>query len=103
MICAASSASQRADRVLDDRAVIRRDQARTAIDGMIATTGVPARIEVPVDARLKSGSQEIRCAALSRLCWANRPAMRVVQAVHWKRDVLSGDDERERILIDPWP
>lgn len=50
------------------RAVSRRDQARTIIDGMTAandlglTTAVPARIEVLVDARLKTiklGSQEI--------------------------------------------
>ena len=60
------------------RAVTRRDQIRVHIDGMTAanelglTTAVPARIEVLVDARLKSiklGSQEIhfRYAAPSRL------------------------------------
>ena len=73
------------------RAVTRRDQARAVIDGMTAanelgfTTAVPARIEVLVDARLKPirfGNQEIhfRFAAPSRLYWAGRPAMRVVQA-----------------------
>jgi len=64
--------------VPDYRAVTRRDQIRVHIDGMTAanelglTTAVPARIEVLVDARLKSiklGSQEIhfRYAAPSRL------------------------------------
>lgn len=90
------------------RAVTRRDQARTVIDGMTAanelglTTAVPARIEVLVDARLKPirlGSQEIhfRYAAPSRLYWAGRPAMRVVQALHWMQDMLSQDSERRRV------
>ena len=90
------------------RAVTRRDQARAVIDGMTAanelglTTAVPAQIEVLVDARLKPirlGNQEIRFryAVPSRLYWANRPAMRVVQALHWMQDMLSRDDERKRI------
>lgn len=90
-------------------AVMRRDQARMVIDGMTAandlglTTAVPAKIEVMVDARLKPiqlGNQEItfRHAAPSRLFWAGRPAMRVVQALHWLKDVLDGDaEERQRI------
>ena len=101
------------------RAVTRRDQARAVIDGMTAanelglTTAVPAQIEVLVDARLKPiklGRQEIhfRSAAPSRLYWAGRPAMRVVQALHWMQDMLSRNDERQhiqtallRIFADP--
>ena len=90
------------------RAVTRRDQARAVIDGMTAanelgfTTAVPARIEVLVDARLKPirlGNQEIhfRFAAPSRLYWAGRPAMRVVQALHWMQDMLSQESERQRV------
>ncbi len=90
------------------RAVTRRDQARAVIDGMTAanelglTTAVPAHIEVLVDARLKPiklGRQEIhfRYAAPSRLYWAGRPAMRVVQALHWMQDMLSRNEERQRI------
>ena len=90
------------------RAVTRRDQARALIDGMTAanelglTTAVPARIEVLVDARLKPiklGNQEIhfRYAAPSRLYWAGRPAMRVVQALHWMQDMLAQDGERQRV------
>ena len=92
------------------RAVTRRDQARAIIDGMTAanelglTTAVPAHIEVLVDARLKPlklGRQEIRFryAAPSRLYWAGRPAMRVVQALYWMQDMLSRDDEQQRIRI----
>ena len=90
------------------RAVTRRDQARVVLDGMTAanelglTTAVPARIEVLVDARLKPiklGSQVIhfKFAAPSRLYWAGRPGMRVVQALHWMRDMLSQDSERQRV------
>jgi len=90
------------------RAVTRRDRARVVIDGMTAandlglTTAVPARIEVLVDARLKPirlGKQEIhfKYAAPSRLYWADRPGMRVVQALHWMQDMLDQEDDRKRI------
>lgn len=100
------------DTVPDYRAVIqavtRRDQARFVVDGMTAandlglTNAIPARIEVLVDARLKPiklGNQEIhfKSAAPSRLYWADRPAMRVVQALHWLQDVLDNPDERLRV------
>lgn len=92
------------------RAVARRDKARFVVDGMTAandlgfTTAVPARIEVLADARLKPiklGKQEIhfKPAAPSRLYWAGRPAMRVVQALHWLQDVLRQDDERSRVIL----
>jgi hypothetical protein len=80
-------------------AVARRDQARLLIDGMTAandlglTTAVPAQVTVLTDARLKPiqlGAQQIRFkqAAPSRLYWAGRPAMRIVQALYWLQDVL---------------
>lgn len=91
------------------QAVSRRDNARVLIDGMTAandlglTTAVPARIEVLVDARLKPihlGNQLIRfkTAAPSRLFWAGRPAMRVVQALYWLQDMLSNATERRRVI-----
>lgn len=93
------------------RAVTRRDNARAVIDGMTAandlglTTAVPAKIEVLVDARLKPiklGSQEIhfKYAAPSRLYWADRPGMRVVQALHWMQDMLTQESERKRIRAE---
>ncbi len=91
------------------QAVARRDNARVVIDGMTAandlglTTAVPARIEVLVDARLKPirmGNQfiQFKTAAPSRLFWAGRPAMRVVQALHWLHDMLSNEAERRRVI-----
>jgi hypothetical protein len=90
------------------QAVARRDNVRFVVDGMTAandlglTTAVPAKIEVLVDSRLKSiklGNQEIRFkpAAVSRLTWAGRPGMRVVQALYWLQDMMPRDGERERI------
>src|SRR2546421_6036426 len=91
------------------QAVARRDKVRLLLDGMTAandlglTTAVPARIEVLVDARLKPiriGNQVIhfRTAAPSRLFWAGRPAMQVVQALYWMQDILSRKEERERTM-----
>lgn len=101
------------------QAVSRRDNARILLDGMTAandlglTTAVPARIEVLVDARLRPirlGNQVIqfKTAAPSRLFWAGRPAMRVVQALYWLQDMLSMPEEKRsiverirKILADP--
>jgi hypothetical protein len=91
------------------RAVARRDKVRLLVDGMTAandlglTTAVPARIEVLVDGRLKPirlGNQVIhfKTAAPSRLFWAGRPAMRVVQALYWMQDLLSQTEEREKTM-----
>ena len=90
------------------RAVARRDNARIVVDGMTAandlglTNAVPAKIEVLADGRFKTiklGNQQIRFkhAAPSRLYWADRPGMRVVQALHWLQDVLSHEGEHERV------
>lgn len=88
-------------------AVARRDQARVLVDGLTAandlglTTAVPARITVLTDARLRPihlGNQHIRFreAAPSRLYWAGRPAMRIVQALYWLQDILG--PERAAII-----
>ena len=87
----------------DTRAVIdavgRRDQTRLLIDELTAandlafTTAVPSEVVVLSDARLRSiqlGNQEIRFkqAAPSKLFWAGRPAMRIVQALHWLQNMI---------------
>ena len=98
-------------------AVARRDQTRVVVDGLTAandlglTTAVPARVTVLTDARLRPitlGRQQIRfrVAAPSRLHWAGRPAMRIVQALYWLHDMLESDRPRiieqiRRILQDP--
>ncbi|MCP5396092.1 MAG: hypothetical protein H6918_05060 [Sphingomonadaceae bacterium] len=99
-------------------AVARRDQIRILVDGMTAandlglTNAVPAKIVVHSEARpksLKLGNLTIdfKQTAASKLYWAGRPAMRIVQALHWLRDTMPGDDTVEwqgrlaRLLADP--
>ncbi len=98
-------------------AIARRDQSRIVVDGLTAandlglTTAVPARVTVLTDARLRPiqmGKQRIvfQTVAPRRLYWAGRPAMRVVQALYWLRDLLDSDNgqilQRLRaILTDP--
>jgi len=107
--------------VPDYRAVVdalaRRDQLRMLVDGMTAandlglTDAVPARVTIHTDARRRSITLdnlviEFRQTAPSRLYWAGRPAMRVVQALHWLKDILSTDRQRvltrlTQVLADP--
>jgi hypothetical protein len=102
-------------RVID--ALARRDQARMLVDGLTAandlglTDAVHAKIAVHTDARLrpiKLGAQTItfKLTAPSRLHWAGRPGMRVVQALQWLRGTLDSDHDRiahrlAAILADP--
>lgn len=84
-------------------AIVRRDQIRVLVDGMTAandlgfTNAVPAKIIVHSEARSKKislGNLDIhfKQTAPSKLFWAGRPAMRIVQALHWLRDTMTGDD-----------
>jgi hypothetical protein len=98
-------------------ALTRKGKVRILVDGITAandlglTDAVPARIEVLTDGRLrpiKLGNLilDFHYAAPSRLYWADRPAMRFVQALHWLRDMLPSDDGQVQrrlvsILRDP--
>ena len=75
-------------------AIVRRDQARVLVDGMTAANdlglsdAVPGRVIVHSDTRLKPlhlGNLTItfRPTSASKLYWAGRPAMRIIQALHW--------------------
>jgi len=98
-------------------AVTRREKARFLPDGMTAanqlglTNAVPAKITVHTDARLRSIHLDklvidFKLTAPSRLYWARRPAMRIVQALHWLHDMLPADGDPilkkiRKILEDP--
>ena len=97
--------------------VARRDQSRMLIDGMTAandlglTDAVPARVVIHTDARLRpvrlgNLTVEFKQTAPSKLYWAGRPAMRIVQALHWLKDMFPGDHNHimkrfQAILRDP--
>jgi Family of unknown function (DUF6088) len=98
-------------------AVARREKARFLPDGITAasqlglTDAVPAKVTVHTDARLRpihldSLVINFKPTAPSRLYWAGRPAMRIVQALHWLHDMLPADGDPilkriRRILDDP--
>src|SRR3546814_19959782 len=86
----------------------------TAANDLGLTTAVPSRIEVLVDARLEPitlGNQEIsfKHAAPSRLYWAGSPAIRMGQALYWRKDVIDRSEKKRTrvytalsaILLDP--
>ena len=97
--------------------VSRRDRSRMLVDGITAandlglTDAVPARVVVHTDARIRPVRLdnlviEFKPTAPSKLYWAGRPAMRVVQALYWLKDLLPGDHDRimrrlQTILRDP--
>jgi len=87
-------------------AISRRDQARMLVDGLTSandlglTNAVPGQINILTDCRLKAvniGNLVIKFkhTAPSKLYWADRPAMRVVQALHWLRDVISQNNQKQ--------
>jgi hypothetical protein len=89
-------------------AIVRRDHARMLVDGMTAANdlgisdAVPGRVVMHSDARLKPvrlGNQTIvfRLTAATKLYWADRPAMRIVQALHWLKPKLDDPDDKRRI------
>ena len=98
-------------------ALARRDQVRMLIDGLTAandlglTTAVPSKVVIHTDARrraiqLDNPTIEFKRTAPSKLYWAGRPAMRIVQALHWLKDTLPTDRDRilarlSSILADP--
>jgi hypothetical protein len=83
-------------------AISQRTSSRMLIDGIMAandlglTDAVPARIVVYTDARLRpmhlnNNIIEFKRISPKKLYWAGRPAMRVVQALYWLKDLLPSD------------
>jgi hypothetical protein len=92
-------------------AIGRRDQFRLLIDGLTAandiglTNVVPGQVNVLTDGRLRSikiGNLTInfKHTAPSKLYWAGRPAMRIVQALYWLRDVIKVSQSENQLIKD---
>jgi len=98
-------------------AIARRDQLRLLVDGMTAandlglTDAVPARVTIHTDTRRRTVQLdklvvEFKQTAPSRLYWAGRPAMRIVQALYWLKDTLASErslvlNKLSKVLDDP--
>ena len=86
-------------------------RSMTAANDLGLTDAVPARVTIHTDARrraiqLDKLTIDFKQTAPSRLYWAGRPAMRVVQALHWLKDTLISDRDRilrrlAQVLADP--
>jgi hypothetical protein len=87
-------------------AISRRDQARMLVDRLTSandlglTNAVPGQINILTDSRLKPvkvGNLVInfKHTAPSKLYWADRPGMRVVQALYWLRDVINQNNQEQ--------
>lgn len=97
--------------VADYRSVIdavgRRNQVRILIDGITAandlglTNAVPGQIIVHTDGRIRPIQLgrlviKFKLTAPSKLYWAGRPAMHIVQALYWLRDSLRNDHQMKQ-------
>ncbi len=98
-------------------AIARRDHLRLLVDGMTAandlglTDAVPARVTIHTDTRRRAIQLdkliiEFKQTAPSRLYWAGRPAMRIVQALYWLKDTLTSErflilNKLTKVLADP--
>jgi hypothetical protein len=88
-------------------AVSRRDQVRILLDGMTCandlglTNAVPGQVVIHTEGQLrpiKLGALTIqfKITAPSKLYWASRPAMRMVQALYWLHDELKNNSTMDQ-------
>lgn len=88
-------------------AVARRDQVRILPDGMTCandlglTNAVPSQVVVLTDGRLSpitinNLTIRFKTTAPSKLYWAGRPAMRIIQSLYWLSEIFKKDDEAKK-------
>ena len=91
-------------------AVSRRDQVRVMIDDITAandlglTHAVPGQVVVHTDGRLRpiqlgQMTLKFKLTDPSKLYWAGRPAMRVVQSLHWQKDSLKQASSPDQEMV----
>lgn len=95
-------------RVID--AVSRRDQVRLLIDGMTCanelglTNAIPGQALIHTDGRLRPIKLnnliiKFKLTAPSKLYWAGRPGMRIVQSLYWLEDTIHNGNEANSNII----
>lgn len=91
-------------------AVARRDQVRILLDGMTCandlglTNAVPGQVVVLTDGRLRpitinNLTIHFKPTAPSKLYWAGRPGMRIIQSLYWLGDIFKKDDETQKDIF----
>jgi len=91
-------------------AITRAHQGKILIDGMTAanalglTNTVPGQVIIHTDLRLNNLMLDnlkinFKLTAPSKLYWAGKPAMYIVQALHWLHDCLNDIDADENKII----
>jgi hypothetical protein len=88
-------------------AIAQRDQVRILIDGLTCanelglTNLVSGKIEILTDGRLRpitiqNLTIQFKHTAPSKLYWADKSSMRIIQALYWLKDVINSIDSTER-------
>lgn len=84
-------------------AIARRAQLRLLIDGMTCandlglTNAVPGQVLIHTDGRLRPIKLDnliirFKFTAPSKLYWAGRPGMRIIQSLYWLEDIIRNKD-----------
>jgi hypothetical protein len=76
----------------------------TAANDLGLTNAVPGQVIIHTDGRLRpivldSLTIQFKLTAPSKLFWAGRPAMRIVQSLYWLRDELKSSDATDTSVI----
>lgn len=91
-------------------AVRRRDQVRVLLDGMTSandlglTNAVPGQVVVLTDGRLRTIVLnnlviKFKLTAPSKLYWADRPGMRIVQSLYWLSDSIKVSAKSQQEIL----
>jgi len=88
-------------------AIVRRDQIRVLVDGLTCanelglTNAVIGQVIIHTDARLRPIKLDkltikFKLTAPSKLYWAGRPGMKIIQALYWLHDSFEGMSEIDK-------
>ena len=91
-------------------AISRRDQLRLLVDGMTCandlglTNAVPGQVLIHTDGRIRPIKLDnlvirFKLTAASKLYWAGRPAMRIIQSLYWLEDIIQNKNDMNSDII----
>ncbi len=91
-------------------AISRRDQLRLLVDGMTCanelglTNAVPGQVIIHTDGRIRPIKLDnlvirFKLTAPSKLYWAGRPGMRIVQSLYWLEDIIQNKNNTNSSIV----